>query len=148
MSLKLKAKKLTRMSKQELSYRVGDYFRIRKERKAYTQELDIAGAAGFNFFKPKFKTFIADFRDSKIDNLLEQTAWRKKFPIAMSAFEHPNHADQNKGRIFKENFPVAYENTVWRAKRLLQKQFSFLGIDVQLLQKIQWQNDPRTGFKY
>jgi hypothetical protein len=148
MPFKLKAKKLARMSSHEMKFRVAEHLRVRKARKEYPRELEAIHAEEFNFFKPKFSSFVADFRDGKIDNLLAHTGWRQKFPIAISPFEQPTEEDQQKGENFKFLFPQEYARTIERADRFLQRQFSFLGIDVQFSQKIQWQSDPATGFKF
>lgn len=148
MSIKLKAKKLTRMPSHELKYRVGEYIRIRKARRKYPKELEIIRDEGFNFFNSKFRSFIADLRGENVDSLLETTGWRRKFPIAIRSVEQTNSADQQKGGNFKNLFPEEYAQTILRADRILQRKFSFLGIDVHFPEKIHWQNDPATGFEF
>ena len=148
MSLTLKYRKLKRMSRHEIKYRVGEHFRIRKERQAFEEEVQLLHAEGFNFFNSKFRSLMADFREGNVQGILQNTGWRRKFPISIDPLEHPNYADQHKAELFKELLPHEYEQSLLRAKVLLQRRYAFLGVEAHYPDKITWQNDPATGHKF
>lgn len=148
MSLKAKAKKLIRMSPQEIKARLDNTLRIRQARRAYPAELERIQRDDFNFFTAEYRWVLDALRDQAVAPLLAQHGWRRRFPLPLNPLEHPYPADLEKPDRFRRLYRLAYARCLERANFFVQNRFRFLGIDVRFDADIPWQADPVTGRAY
>ena len=138
MSLKMKVKKLARMTPKELLVRTNDYRRIQQERKQYSKLLEKITRPDYNFFSKSFSGSFADFREGN-QSLIQNLAFKRQLPIATSS---------EKAELFQRKFPQHYKKSLARADQICEHSFHFLGLDVQFNAEIPWQQDPKTGYQY
>jgi hypothetical protein len=131
MDLRKYASKLSKMSPDEIVFRVRQQTRNRLEK--FRWRLN-GKSAIHHLFVPAY--------------LKEWDFHKFPFPDNQLRFFGLDQPSQTLRQVYRFHFSHRLEKTVQQADELLAHRFHFLGLDVQLANPIPWSRNPQTGLDY
>ena len=125
------AAKLTKMSREEIVFRVHQKVRNRRE----VTRCKRNGKSDLHSLLIPSKMINWDFT-------------KYPFPSKSIKFFGLAETSETLRQVFRKRFPVRFDLSVRNADKLLNHQFHLLGLDVHLPNLIPWNQNPQTGREY